>query len=147
MVAGDFNAKVASAKGEDAAVGKYANKVGNARGHTMHHWVNKEHLVIANTIFKKRAGKIWSHKVTQTGRKRLIDYICIDRSLRREILDGHATNELDLGSDHRAIHVKLRCKMPKRRRPWKPPKGNNVGWKPVDKKQYHQLLDEAVKPI
>lgn len=68
IVGGDFNAEVASAEDADVTVGKYTNPSGNVRGFTLQHWASKEHLVLSNTLFRKRWGKIWTHK--QHGRER-----------------------------------------------------------------------------
>jgi hypothetical protein len=85
IMGGDWNAEVGPSADEDKVVGAFANATGNARGDWLHRWATKEQLIIANTTFKKRWGCRWTH--SQHGRKRMIDYICIDRRLRYNLLD------------------------------------------------------------
>ena len=85
LIAGDWNSELESITGNiNAAVGSYANEESNARGCWFQRWATLEKLVIANTLFKKRWGRRWSH--TQKGRKRVIDYICVDRRLRKHLV-------------------------------------------------------------
>ena len=140
ILGGDWNAEVESAAWEShATVGAFANPKGNARGEWLHRWATSERLIIANTLFKKRWGCRWSH--IQHGRKRTIDYICMDRCLRHKMADAGASKQIDLGSDHRAVYARLKLEKVRVCR-WKQPKRSKskVGWKPSDADLYNAQL-------
>ena len=101
---GDWNAEVRSAE-DDPAVGKYSNAIGNARGDWLRRWATSEKLVLANTLFKKRWGRLWTH--LQHNRARIIDYMGVDIKHRNLIQDAGASKHVDLGSDHRAVKLVL----------------------------------------
>ena len=75
----DWNAVVQAAAGDfkESAVGAFANVVGNARGEMLASWACKEGMILANAMFKKRKGRIWTH--IQNGRKRQIDYLMVEK--------------------------------------------------------------------
>eukprot|EP00973_Karenia_brevis_P071023 9867874-Karenia_brevis.AAC.1 len=110
ILAGDWNAEVQNAAtGSDdpkRAEGQYANSGGNQRGQWLTNWAREHKLLIANSWFKKRWGRRWTHK--QNGRQRVIGYFCTDRDRRHQLLDSEVCRELDMNSDHRAIYLKLK---------------------------------------
>ena len=66
-------------------------------------WGSKEDLVITNTMFQKRWGRVWTHM--QNGRKRQIDYFLVEKKRFRAVKDSEATKFLHLGSDHRGVRT------------------------------------------
>eukprot|EP00973_Karenia_brevis_P008082 1095156-Karenia_brevis.AAC.1 len=105
IIGGDWNAEAQSAmsSGDSGAVGEFANPFGNDRGDWLVRWATAERLILCNTLFKKRWGKIWTHR--QGDRERQIDYLCIDAKHRDLVRDAGVSRLLDLGSDHRAVKL------------------------------------------
>ena len=132
IVAGDWNAEVGGRLPweENAAVGQHGSGPRNRRGDWFAQWANDHSMLISSTWFRKRWAKLWTH--TQDDRERTIDYICLDRRARKWMIDPSVHEQLDLGSDHRAVIMVLRIplrhqpsheKKRKRQRSKKP-----VGW-------------------
>eukprot|EP00973_Karenia_brevis_P034866 4812040-Karenia_brevis.AAC.1 len=103
IIAGDFNAEARSNPEHNylGAAGRFANPKGNERGEWLGRWAEDEQLVLVNTLFKNRWGRIWTHR--QLERERQIDYICIDMKYRSCVIDAAVYPKIDLGSDHRAV--------------------------------------------
>ena len=70
----------------------------------------------------------------------------MNRGMLGQLRDAEACTAFDMGSDHKAVMVKLMLCVERQRRRWRPPKGTVV-WKAVDVKEYHQLLDRQVQDI
>ena len=97
--------------------------------------------MVANTRFKKRWGRTWTHK--QQGRTCQIDYVCVDAALRGSIVDAGASKHFNMGSDHGAVRMRLRLGKMKPRR-WKK-KRSVVGWTPEDTNRYKDELTRKVE--
>ena len=127
IIAGDFNAEVQASQEDDFthAVGRFANPCGNSRDDWMTRWATAEKFILCNTKFKKRWGKLWTHR--QRDRQRQIDFICIDAKFWKLVRDSESCKHVDLGSDHRAVNVTLdiSCLSIKKRRYRQ--KASNVG--------------------
>lgn len=67
-----------------------------------------------------------------------MDYIIYSSTL--DLLQASPTNQLDLGSDHRAVHATFNLA----RRRFKRSKRTKRGWNPLDLHAYHTLLDEQL---
>jgi hypothetical protein len=104
-------------------------------------------MVIANTCFQKRWGKVWTH--IQNGRKRVIDYCLVERKRFRHVRDAAATNLLHLGSDHRSVRMEcdIGSSMKRRRHFSKKSRGNNIGWRPADIENYKVELDKQLQDL
>eukprot|EP00973_Karenia_brevis_P004321 592682-Karenia_brevis.AAC.1 len=103
IIGGDWNAEVASAcmKERFSPTGYYGNSVSNARGAWLQSWAGLHRSILANTLFKKRWGRRWTHTVN--GRQRMIDYFLVESRHASEIIDAGVCKSLNMGSDHRAI--------------------------------------------
>ena len=111
-------------------------------------WAQEQKLIIANTVFKKRWGLRWTH--CQQGRKRQIDYFCLDTCRRQTLLDSGVFRVLNMNSDHRAVYVKLRLEnkvIQRWRRKAFKKIISSVGWQPGDDEHYKQMLDKKVMDI
>ena len=146
VLGGDLNAEVQSREcGEASSVGQCANICGNERGEWLESWATREHMVVANTVFRKRWGKVWTH--IQKSRKRQIDYRLVERKRRRHVIDASATKLVSLGSDHRGVRMvfDIGPKSMKKRRPYSARTGgSNIGWRPKCIDSYRQALDECL---
>ena len=150
LLSGDWNAEVQSDPGPtlDSAVGPYANASGNQRGMWLANWAQKENLAIANTFFRKRWGKVWTH--SQNGRRRQIDYCMVEKKRWSSVEDARSGNFVDMGSDHRGVKVILDmgpAAMKKRKRFKALPTGGPFGWRPVDVDRYKKSLDACLNDL
>eukprot|EP00959_Pyramimonas_sp_CCMP1952_P225668 4718955-Pyramimonas_sp.AAC.1 len=66
-------------------------------------------MVIANTFFSKRPDQRFAY-VGSRGRARQIDYIMVDRWAWRQVTDASSLSCVDLGSDHKAVCLKIRLR-------------------------------------
>ena len=108
IIAADWNAEVGSWRADEGykSLGMHAEGHRNQRGEWMLAWTSLHNLIIANSYFRKRWAKQWTH--LQAGRERIIDYVCLDARLKRFLVDGEACESPDLGSDHRAYRAVFR---------------------------------------
>ena len=95
---------------------------------------------MANTIFRKRWGKRWTH--TQQHHKRQIDYILLEKKDQSLIKDAEACNLLDLNSDHRAVRVILDLTHFRLN-----PPPSAKGWAASDSQAYQQQLDAKLSDL
>ena len=149
MLGGDFNAEAKSTgyHTECKSVGRFANPDGNLRGEWLVAWAGYHDLRIANTLLQKRWEKRWTHR--QHGRERIIDYILIDRRLRRRLYNSEVCTEIDMGSDHRSPCAQFKLERTTVRR--KKRGGNRpakvLGWVPKDVHKYKEMLDVTIKDV
>ena len=144
VCAGDFNAVVGQRCDGDVVdvVGNHGLGVRNSRGSTMVTWASLEDLCIVNTHFRKRHEAQWTHK--NGGRERQIDFVCIDKCMRKWVRNAEAGSDINVGNDHR--NVKVEVVMEANRRKLRTPQktkqvANARGWKPQDPKEYAKKLD------
>ena len=66
-------------------------------------------MMIANTFFRKRTGKLWTFMADSTGAKTQVDYILIRRKWKNSLHNCEANNSFSsVGSDHRILTAKLK---------------------------------------
>ena len=103
-------------------------------------------MIIANTMFQKRWGRLWTH--VQNGRKRQIDYLLVEKKRFRAVKDSEATKFLHLGSDHRSVRTVMdvgSAALKRRKRFKQRSDGNNIGWKPEAAKTYEKMLNQRLQ--
>ena len=67
-------------------------------------WHLKTNMVIANTQFQKRRGKLWTFIADTSGLKSQIGYILINQKWRNAVRNLEAYNSYaSVGSDHRVL--------------------------------------------
>ena len=77
-------------------------------------------LVITDTMFRKKSGKLWTYISDMTGNKTQIDYIMINKKWRNSVRNCEAYSTFSsIGSDHRVVTARLKlslrtCKTPAR---------------------------------
>eukprot|EP00973_Karenia_brevis_P060904 8470747-Karenia_brevis.AAC.1 len=132
ILAGDWNAEVPSNHNPESihSVGAYGNPVGNARGLWFLSWALSQRLCIVNTKFKKRWGRLWTH--AQNGRQRILDYFCVENNRMHEVVDAGVCKALNMGSDHRALFMKMKI---------------GKGWQPTSVDAYKQKLDDTIEHL
>ena len=119
IIGADCNAEAGGVQGLCAALGSFGNESSSARGEWLKAWAEKSNLLLANTVFKKRWDKIWTHAST-SGRQRQIDYILVERSKRSDVRNAEATVDISAGSDHKAVHMTMMIRR-SRKRKWRKP--------------------------
>ena len=71
-------------------------------------------MMIANTLFRKRTGKLWTIMSNSTGAKTQVDYILIRRKWKNSLHNCKAYNSFrSVGSDHRILTAKLKLSLRK----------------------------------
>ena len=96
----DFNAQIWKRTNPvETATGKYLLKLRNAKGDTLVEWATPRNYKIKNTIFRKKAGKMW--KSTNGVTKTEIDYILTKGP--DFVTDVTVINQVDIGSGHRMV--------------------------------------------
>lgn len=108
IVMGDFNSQIGPGRPEEQpTVGKYGYGKRNSRGWKLVRFCQAEELIIANTTFKKRKGKLWTWIAPNLDFKSQIDFILINKNYK--ITDCSVAN-FDYHSDHRLLTCTLECK-------------------------------------
>lgn len=105
MVIGDFNAHI----GKDDARHTFHEKTNN-NGRLLLDMVEETNLIITNTTFQKKKGKLWTFISDMSHAKSQIDYILINKKWKNSIKNVEAYSSFaSVGSDHRIVtaHVKL----------------------------------------
>ena len=156
ILTGDFNAQVGSQEMDNnsgGTIGKYGLTPCNSRGQWMRCWACSNSLVIANTHFSKRPEHIATyHGPNQQPRQ--LDYILVDKTIWKKVLDAGATHCPDLGSDHKAVKARFRLhnhshKTP--RRTTTPKNNTNMRWPPNNlddyKRDLRDELDQLPTPL
>ena len=65
-------------------------------------------LIITNTTFQKRSGKLWTYLSDMNGSKSQIDYILINRKWKNSVKNVEAYSTFSsIGSDHRIVTAEL----------------------------------------
>ena len=112
MVIGDFNSKVG--KGKEACFGNYGLGERNHRGEYLINFALEQNMKIANTLFKKRSGRMWTWRSPNLTTKNMIDYILTD--FHNYFKDVSVLNRLNTGSDHRLVRAKINIRIQQERK-------------------------------
>ena len=120
IVMGDFNGHIGSADARHTY-----HSVTNQNGQRLLDLAEEANLVITNTIFQKKPGKLWSYISDMSDVKSQVDYILVNRKWRNSVKNVEAYNSFSsIGSDHRVINAKIKLSLrvsktpPKTRYDW-----------------------------
>ena len=119
IVIGDCNAHI----GKDDARYTY-HDITNKNGKLLLELVDETNMLITNTRFQKKPGKLWTYISDMSGTKSQIDYILINRKWKNSVKNVEAYSSFgSIGSDHRIVTARmklsLRCeRAPPRRKPY-----------------------------
>ena len=108
LVIGDFNARIGP---ED---GRYTyHESTNRNGKYLADMAMEKGLIIANTQFCKKKGKLWTY-ISPGGSKCQLDYILVRRKWRNSMLNAEAYSTFaSVGSDHRMVSARVRLSLRK----------------------------------
>ena len=121
LVVGDFNAHI----GKESARFSYHENT-NSNGKLLLELAEETNMVITNTMFQKRKGKLWTFISDMTGTKTQIDYILINKKWRNSVKDVAAYSTFSsIGSDHRVVTARLKLSL---RMSLTPPRKNVYEW-------------------
>ena len=99
MVIGDFNAHL----GEDAATYSYHNET-NENGQMLSDLVSETNMLITNTQYRKKPGKLWTFISDMSDAKSQVDYILINRRWKNSVKNCEAYSSFSsIGTDHRVV--------------------------------------------
>ncbi|XP_072022604.1 craniofacial development protein 2-like [Amphiura filiformis] len=108
VIVGDFNGRV----GTGDANYTYHNTT-NRNGKYMVDLVIDKNLIIANTYFRKRNGKLWTY-MSPTGSKYQLDYVLIRKKWKNSLLNAEAYSTFSsIGTDHRSVSARIRLSLRK----------------------------------
>ncbi|XP_072036995.1 uncharacterized protein [Amphiura filiformis] len=98
----------------------------NRNGKYLVELTTEKNLIIVNTQFRKKAGKLWTFTSTG-GNKYQLDYILIRRKWRNSLQNAEAYNTFaSVGSDHRIVSARIRLSLRKSKTL---PRKNQFDWK------------------
>ena len=121
IIVGDFNAHL----GSDDARYTYHTKT-NKNGQLLLYLAAECNLIITNTTFQKRSGKLWTYLSDMSGTKTQIDYILINKKWKNSVKNVEAYSTFSsLGSDHRIVTARLKLSL---RSSITPPRENQFDW-------------------
>ena len=110
LTIGDFNAHVGT---NDTFKYTY-HRNSNKNGRLLIDYAEETNMMIANTFFRKRTGKLWTFMSDSTGAKTQVDYILIRRKWKNSLHNCEAYNSFSsVGSDHRILTAKLKLSLRK----------------------------------
>lgn len=122
LVVGDFNAHI----GKDDAAHTYHENT-NSNGKLLLDLAEENNLIITNTTFQKRSGKLWTYLSDMNGNKSQIDYILINRKWKNSVKNVEAYSTFSsIGSDHRVVSAELKLSL---RTTKTPPRKTAFDWK------------------
>ena len=146
LVGADMNAVLGDDRtsGRYSSMGKWAIGSQNARGQWAATWTSSQHLHVLNSRFKKGPEKLFTY-TAPSGERKQLDYFLGDKYLMRNVMDVEATQDIDLGSDHNCL--KLRILLRKDTRPSTSTKRSKkptkmAAWPPHDVLVYRETLEE-----
>lgn len=107
IVIGDCNAHI----GKEDARYTYHNET-NKNGKLLLELADEANMLITNTHFQKRSGKLWTYISDMSGTKSQIDYILINRKWKNSVKNVEAySNFGSIGSDHRIITARIKLSL------------------------------------
>ena len=112
FIIGDWNAKVGSQEAP-GLTGKFGLGVQIETGQRLIDFCQKNARVIANTLFQKHKGRLYTWTSADGQHRNQIDYILCSQRWRSSIQLAKTRLGADCGSDHEILIVKFRLKLKK----------------------------------
>ena len=110
---GDFNVHL----GKESVQHTYHESINN-NGKLLLEHATSSNLIITNTMFTKRKGKLWTYISDMNNTKSQIDYILISRKWKNSLYNCEAYNSFSsIGSDHRLLTAKIKLSLRKAKIP------------------------------
>ena len=113
LVVGDCNAHI----GKEEAKFTY-HQVTNTNRKLLLDLAEENNLIITNTIFQKRLGKLWIYISDMNGTKSQIDYKLINRKWKNSLRNVESYSSFSsIGSDYRIVSAKLKLSLRRSKTP------------------------------
>ena len=107
IVIGDCNAHI----GKDSAKYTYHDKTNN-HANLLLEMVEGTNMMITNTNFQKKCGKLWTYISDMSGTKSQIDYVLINQKWKNSVKNVEAYSSFSsIGSDHRVVTARLKLSL------------------------------------
>jgi len=141
LIGGDFNAEIGERNEFDDPlfIGKHTIGTTNPRGAWLKRFCSFNGLAISNTLYPKRKENITTY-VGPNLRPRQIDYILVDRKTKRLLQDATSAQEPNIGSDHKAVRIRLRLDVKFKARKTK----RRVDWHHICPELFHENLERMI---
>ena len=137
MVIGDFNAHI----GSEDAQHTFHSKT-NHNGQLLLDLTQEANLLITNTTFQKKAGKLWTYVSDMAGTKSQVDYILVNRKWRNSVKNVEAYNSFSsMGSDHRIVCARVKLSL----RVAKTPPRSSFEWSALRCTELQKVYTEEVR--
>ena len=81
-----------------------------SRGKWLVYWCSKHGLVIANTHFDDMRSGFWTY--SKSGLRLRPDYFLVPQYLFVNVMDCGVCEQVDIGSDHRPVHLRFNLNTP-----------------------------------
>ena len=121
LVVGDFNAHI----GKTHRQYTYHDTT-NKNGQLVIDFAEEADMIITNTNYKKKPGKLWTYISDMSGTRTQVDYILIRNKWKNSVKNCEAYNTFSsVGSDHRILTATLKLSL---RVTKKQPRGNVYDW-------------------
>ena len=139
IVISDCNAHI----GKDDAKYTYHDRT-NKNGKLLLEMADETNMIITNTYFQKKAGKLWTFISDMSGTKSQIDYIIINRKWKNSVKNVEAYSSFgSIGSDHRVVTARLKLSLRSERTP---PRRKAYDWEVLrSNKSLQQLYSVQVQ--
>ena len=112
----DFNAHLGA---DDATYTFHSSTYSN--GKLTIDYLHETNLMIGNTSFRKKKGKLWMHISDTKGLKSQVDYILINRKWKNSIKNCDVYSSFSsIGSDHRIVSAKAKISFRVKKKPGPP---------------------------
>ena len=144
----DANGEVGSRGDYDneKVIGPFGLNEENSRGQWLKQWATLHDLVLTNTFFSKPIHNR-STFVSSRGKLRQLDYILVDRKTWNTVRDSGSVNELDLGSDHRAVKLRMLLWTKQRKSTNCSKVTKRVRWQNVNADLFAQNLEHTLQDV
>lgn len=110
IVTGDFNAKVGGLHNcFMGTIGPFSVGQCNERGNMRGNFCNSNRLCIANTLFKKNLGRIWTWLSPDSVTRNQIDYILVKKTRFCDAANCEIATEPDI-LNHRMLRTRMKLK-------------------------------------
>ena len=138
VVMGDFNAHLGT------NISKYSyHDSSNSNGKLVDDFIHEAGLVVANTSFQKKKGKLWTFMSDMSNTKTQVDFIMVNKKWKNTVKDCEAYNTFaSMGSDHRIVTAKLKLSL---RTSKAPPRKINYDWTVLRNVELSDLYTVSIK--
>jgi exonuclease III len=135
---GDFNAHL----GEEHARYTYHQSTNTNGKFLLEHALECD-MLINNTRFEKKKGKLWTLISDLSGRKSRIDYILVNKKWKNSVKNVEPYNSFSsLGSDHRLLTARIKQSL---RMTKNPPRKKNFDWSTLRNTEIQTMYTITVK--